>query len=88
MVVAVYIAEVVPPKRNSILNTWDHFHQQIVTFLFPVIVNTPTKIMNSGFIGFGLVGMLSFPVLWYFVKETKNKSLNEIYMIFKYTAKD
>jgi len=87
MVVSVYIAEVVPPKGNSILNTWDNFHQQIITFLFPVIVNTSAK-MNSAFIGFGLVGMLSFPVLWYFVKETKNKSLHEIYMMFKYTGKD
>jgi MFS family permease len=87
MVVAVYIAEVVPPKGNSILNTWDNFNQQIITFLFPVVVNTPAK-MNTAFIGFGLVGMLSLPVLWFFVKETKNKSLHEIYMMFKFHPKD
>jgi len=87
MVVAVYISEVVPPKGNSILNTWDNFNQQIITFLFPVIVNTPVK-MNTAFIGFGLVGMLSLPVLWFFVKETKNKSLNEIYMMFRFRPKD
>jgi len=87
LVISIYISEVVPPKGNSILNTWDNFHQQIITFLFPVIVNTPEK-MNMAFIGFGLVGVLSFPVLWFFIKETRNKTLQEIYQMFRSHKKD
>jgi len=78
---SIYISELVPPKGNSILNTYDNLNQQIITFSFPMLVNTPEE-MSTAFIGFGVVGLICFPLLYIFVKETKNKSLYEIYHLF------
>jgi len=68
LAISIYISEVVPPKGNGLLNTWDNLNQQIITFSFPIIVN-----MNASFVVFGLIGIACFPILWRFVWKLKTK---------------
>jgi MFS family permease len=82
VMLSLYTAELVPPKGISIINTWDNFNQLIITFLFPIVVNSSGR-MASAFVVFGLVSIVSFPIKCYFVKETKNKGLHEIYQLFQ-----
>jgi len=81
LVMPIYISELLPSKGISIIVMFDNFNATFAAFLFPIILDTP-QMLIWGFAVFGMVGLLSAPVLWLFFKETKNRSLNEIYQLF------
>ena len=81
MVMSVYISEVLPAKGIGIIIVSDNFNQVLMNLLFPVLVNTPARI-NWSFMVFALVGLISLPILLMFYRETKGKTLYEIYQIF------
>jgi len=82
-----YMADTLPAKGVSFMTAWDSLNQLFFTTLFPILVNDQER-MNWTFAGFGVVGLVSLPVVWLFVLETKNKSLNEIYKLFHPESSD
>jgi len=82
-----YMADTLPAKGMSFVLAIDSLVMFVYVTLFPTLMSTPKK-MDLGFLVFAFIGFGSLPIVWIFVKETKNKSLDEVYRMFNPKLQD
>jgi len=77
LVLPIYSAELLPTYGIGLQVMFQMLCTMIITSVFPFLVN-----VNFGFMIFTAVGVFSFIPMFKMVKETKGKTLNEIYRLF------
>lgn len=77
LVLPIYSAELLPTFGIGLQVIFQMMCLLIVTWVFPFLVS-----INFGFMIFTAVGLFSFIPMFKLIKETKGKTLNEIYRLF------
>jgi len=76
LVLPIYTSELLPAYGISVLLAFDYLCILVVSFVFPFVD------LNQAFLGFAIAGAAFFLPVFRSVKETKGKTLHEIYKMF------
>jgi SP family arabinose:H+ symporter-like MFS transporter len=83
----IFISEVLPSKGISLVISFDCLNQVIFTLCFAMVVDTPTR-TNICFLVFGAIGVIAFPILYLYFKETRRMTLPQILNMFNGVKED